>query len=55
MKKVIIDLLDIRTQLKNGTFNAFVEKDKVYIEDTQNGECIMVCDLKENNVRKFVG
>ena len=46
-KKPTIDLVELRTELKNGTFHPFVKRDKVYIEDSQNGECIMICDLKE--------
>lgn len=46
-KKPVIDLMELRAELKNGTFHPFVKRDKVYIEDSQNGECIMVCDLKE--------
>ena len=49
MKKPIIDLIDLKTEIKNGTFNVFVKREKVYIEDSQNGECIMICDLKEVN------
>ena len=44
-KKPTIDLVDLRTELKNGTLNTFVKRDKVYIEDAQTGECIMICDL----------
>ena len=54
MKKRTIDLVDLRTELRNGTFNTFVKRDKVYIEDSQTDECIMVCDLKEKNERKEV-
>ena len=43
----MIDLMELRAELKNGTFHPYVKKDKVYIEDSQNGECIMICDLKE--------
>ena len=43
----MIDLMELRTELKNGTFHPFVKRDKVYIEDSQNGECIMICDLNE--------
>ena len=53
MKKVMIDLLDIRTNIKNGIFHVFVKKNKVYLEDSQNGECIMICDLKEISEQKL--
>lgn len=54
MKKRMIDLVDIKTELKNGALRPFVKRDKVYIEDAQTGECIMICDLKEDNERKEV-
>ena len=54
MKKRTIDLVDLRTELKNGTKRPFVKRDIVYIEDAQTGECIMVCDLKADNERKEV-
>lgn len=50
----MIDLVELRNELKKGTFNTFVKREKVYIEDSQTGECIMICDLKENNERKEV-
>lgn len=53
-KKPTIDLIELRTELKNGTFHPYVKKDKVYIEDSQNGECIMICDLKEVDTEKKV-
>ena len=46
-KKPTIDLVDFRTELRNGTFNTYIKRDKVYIEDAKTGECIMICDLKE--------
>ena len=54
MKKKTIDLVDLRTELKNGIKRPFVKRDIVYIEDAQTGECIMVCDLKADNERKEV-
>lgn len=54
MKKPTIDLINLKTEIKNGTFNVFVKREKVYIEDSQNGECIMICDLKEANEQKVV-
>lgn len=54
MKKPVIDLIDLRAELKNGTLRPFVKRDIVYIEDAQTGECIMICDLKEDNERKEI-
>ena len=45
--KSMVDLVDLRTELKNGTLRPFINRGKVYIEDIQNGECIMIYDLKE--------
>lgn len=42
----MVDLIELRNEIKNGTFIVYVKREKVYIEDSQNGECIMVCDLK---------
>jgi len=50
----MIDLVELRTELRNGTFNTFVKHDKVYIEDSQTGECIIVCDLNADNERKEI-
>lgn len=50
----MIDLVELRTELKNGTFNTYVKRNKVYIEDAQTGECIMILDLKEQNEQKEV-
>lgn len=52
MNKQTIDLIELRTQIRNGTFNIFIKKEKVYIEDSQNGECVMICDLKEQINKK---
>lgn len=43
----MIDLVEFRTELKRGTFHTYIKRDKVYVEDSQTGECIMICDLKE--------
>ena len=48
----MIDLVGLRNEIKNGTFNAYIKRDKVYIEDSQNGECIMICDLNKENEQK---
>lgn len=49
-----IDLVKFRTELKNGTFKTYVKRNKVYIEDTQTGEYIMICDLSEQDESKGV-
>lgn len=47
MRKPKIDLVDIKTLIKNGELNVFVKKNKVYIEDSRNEECVLICDLVE--------
>ena len=47
MIRKIIDIVELRNQIKLGILRPYVERDKVYLEDAENGETIMVCDLKE--------
>ena len=42
-----IDLMELRKQIKEGIFNVYLYREKVYIEDADNGESVMICDLKE--------
>ena len=42
-----IDLIELRKQIKEGIFKVYLYRGKVYIEDAENGESVMVCDLKE--------
>lgn len=41
-----IDLIELRNQIKLGMFRPFVNRGKVYLEDTASGEVITVCELK---------
>lgn len=50
----MIDLVELRSEIKKGTFISFVKKYKVYLEDSESGECIIICDLKEINKEKLV-
>ncbi len=51
----MIDLVELRNEIKNGTFVPFVKKDKVYLKDSENDETIIICDLKEaENQNHFV-
>lgn len=50
----MIDLVELRKDIKDGIFNVFVKRDKVYLKDSQSGECIMICDLKEVGDKKYV-
>lgn len=42
-----IDLIELRKQIKEGIFKVYLYRKKVYIEDAENGESVMICDLKE--------
>ena len=42
-----IDLIELRKQIKEGVFKVYLYRKKIYIEDAENGESVMVCDLKE--------
>ena len=41
-----IDLIELRKQIKEGIFNVYLHRKKVYIEDAENGESVMIYDLK---------
>lgn len=45
MKKPI-DLIELRRQIKEGIFNVYLYRKKVYIEDAESGESVMIYDLK---------
>ena len=42
-----IDLIELRKQIKEGIFNVYLYRHKVYIEDAENGESVMIYDLKD--------
>lgn len=50
----MIDLVELRSEIKKGIFIPFVKKEKVYLEDAQNGECIMICDLNDVSNQKLI-
>lgn len=52
LRTIMVDLIELRNEIKDGRFNVYIKREKVYIEDSQNGECIMICDLKEVNKQK---
>ena len=41
-----IDLIELRSQIKSGMLRPFVNRGKIYLEDTASGEVIIVCELK---------
>lgn len=42
-----IDLIELRKQIKQGIFKPYVKGNKVYLKDAENGETIMICEVKE--------
>ena len=42
-----IDLIELRKQIKEGVFKVYLYRKKVYIEDAESGESVIICDLKE--------
>lgn len=50
----MIDLVELRNEIKKGVFVPFVKKEKLYLEDAQNGECIMICDLETVSNEKLI-
>lgn len=48
-----IDLVELRNQIKAGhyrvyTSSSFLGKQWIYIEDTENGECVMIGEVKKD-------
>ena len=41
-----IDLIELRRQIKEGIFNVYLYRKRVYIEDAESGESVMIYDLK---------
>ena len=41
-----IDLIELRRQIKEGIFKVYLYKHRVYIEDVDNGETVMIYDLQ---------
>ena len=41
-----IDLVELRSQIKSGMFRPFVNRGKIYLEDTASGEVIIICEFK---------
>ena len=42
-----IDLWELKKQIADGDIRAFINKERVYLEDVISGEAIMICELKE--------
>ena len=50
MKKPI-DIVELRKQIKKGIFNVYIYSKKIFIEDAENGESVMLYDLKEGDTK----
>ena len=42
-----IDIWELKKQIADGDIRAFINKERVYLEDVISGEAIMICELKE--------
>ena len=38
----LIDLVQLRREIKDGLLTTFIKRGKIYIQDTENGECVMI-------------
>lgn len=45
----MIDLVQLRKEIKDGVFEIYQKRNKIYIKDAQTEECIMICDLENVN------
>ena len=50
MKKPI-DIVELRKQIKEGIFNIYLYRKKIYIEDTESEESVMLYDLKGDSTK----
>lgn len=46
-----IDIVQLRAEIKAGYLATFIKRGKIYITDTENGECVMIGDVKEAEER----
>lgn len=42
-----IDLVQLRTEIRAGYLAVYIKRGKIYITDTENGETVMIGDVKE--------
>ena len=45
------DLVQLRAEVKAGCYTTFIKRGKIYIQDTENGECVIIGDVKEAEER----
>lgn len=41
-----IDLIELRKQIMDGIFHVYMSRNCIYIKDSENDECVMICELK---------
>ena len=44
----MIDLVDLKKDIRNGAIKAYVHRGEVYLEDTQTEEAIIICRVASN-------
>ena len=45
------DIVQLRAEIKAGCYAVFIKRGKIYLQDTENGECVMIGDVKEAEER----
>ncbi len=46
-EKLPTDIIKLRKEIKDGIFEVYIKREKVYLKDVESGETIIFCDLKE--------
>ena len=41
-----IDLVELRQQIRDGIFQVYMSRNRIYIKDAESDECVMICELK---------
>lgn len=41
-----IDLVELRRQIRSGILKVFISRNCIYIKDSENDECVMICKMK---------
>lgn len=41
-----IDLIELRKQIRDGILQVYMSRNRIYIKDSENDECVMICELK---------
>ena len=46
----MIDLVELRKEIKEKKYISYVHRNNVYLEDAENGETILICNLDEVDI-----